>query len=303
MEQKLRFGVGILQHDPWEVQVKRWQSIEALGFDSVWLADHFVNFMNPNAPWYEAWTLLAALATVTSSIRIGTLVSSAPLRNPAVLARQALTVDHISNGRLDLGIGAGAPGEMDPVYRMTGIEDWPPRERVDRFREIVEIIDQCLRNRVSSYEGRYYQLKDTAMAPKPVQQPRPPITIGAMGSSMLKIAARYADTWNSYGGEWGAPPDVIVRDTKKRNELLDKYCADIGRDPKTIRRSLLIYGAEAETQFASEVNFLEIVKRYHEIGINEFIFFYPFFNQEHVPIFEKIAKNVIPKLRKNGITE
>ena len=224
MRQSISFGIVTLQHLPWKEEVKRWQLIENLGFDSVWLADHFVNYMQPNASWFESWTLLAALASQTNHIRVGTLVSSIPLRNPAILARQALTVDHISDGRLELGLGAGAPGDIDPVYSMIGIEDWKPSERVSRFQETVEIIDKCLRNRVTSYDGQYYQLKDVAMAPPPVQQPRPPITIGAMGPRMLKLAAKYADTWNSFGDEeWGAPPERIIENTRNRNELLDKY--------------------------------------------------------------------------------
>lgn len=276
--------------------VERWKFIEALGFDSAWVADHFVNYFQPNAPWFEAWTLLAALASHTSRIRLGTLVTSIPFRNPAVLARQALTVDHISNGRLELGLGAGVSGEIDPSYSMTGIEDWAPRERVARFREVVEIVDRCLRSQVMSYEGHYYHLKNTAMAPAPIQQPRPPLTIGAMGPSMLKVAARYADTWNSFGGEWGAPPDVILRNTQRRNEMLDKYCQQIGRDPKTLRRSLLIFGSEAETVFDSEEAFQEVVSRYRKIGITEFMLFYPH-AENQIPMFKRIAKHLIPRLR------
>lgn len=297
MNRALRFGVVTLQHLPWNQMVERWKFIETLGFDSVWVADHFVNYFQPNAPWFEAWTLLAALASHTSRIRLGTLVTSIAFRNPAVLARQALTVDHISNGRLELGLGAGAPAEIDPSYSMTGIEDRTPRERVARFREVVEIIDQCLRNRVTTYQGRYYQLKDTAMAPAPVQQPRPPITVGAMGPTMLQVAARYADTWNSFGGEWGAPPEVILKNTQQRMEMLDRYCRQIGRDPKTLRRSLLIFGSEAETVFASEEAFQEVVNRYRKIGITEFIFFYPHTDKQ-IPMFRRIAEHLIPNLRR-----
>ena len=197
MSNQLRFGIITLQSEPWEKMVALWQSIEKLNFDSVWVADHFINYMAPNEPWFEAWTLLSGLAAVTKRIRIGTLVTSNPLRFPAILARQALTVDHISGGRLELGLGAGASGVMDPVYRMTGIEDWAPPERVSRFREAVEIIDEALRNRVISYDGRYYKMNEASMAPAPIQSPRPPITIGAMGPLMLKVTAKYADTWNS----------------------------------------------------------------------------------------------------------
>ena len=297
MGQNISFGIATLQHLPWEKEVERWQLIENLGFDSVWLADHFVNYMQPNASWFESWTLLAALASKTSHIRIGTLVSSIPLRNPAMLARQALTVDHISDGRLELGLGAGAPGSIDPVYSMIGIEDWEPSERVTRFQETVEIIDKCLRNRVTSYDGQYYQLRDVAMAPPPVQQPRPPITIGAMGPRMLKLAARYADTWNSFGDEeWGAPPERIVENTRNRNELLDRYCREIGREPNSLRRSLLTFGADAAIAFRSPKDFEEVVERYQEIGINELIFFYPH-TEKLIPTFREIATQVIPTLR------
>ena len=157
MEQKPRFIVAAMQEVSWLEMVERWQYLEVAGLDGIMLADHFVNFANPTAPWYEAWTLLAALATQTRNIRIG-LLSAIPWRNPAFLARQAMTVDHISNGRLDLGLGAGAPGDVDISYAMTGTPDWPPKERVDRFRECVEVIDQLLRHHETTYSGHYYQI-------------------------------------------------------------------------------------------------------------------------------------------------
>ena len=294
MNQVPRFGVITVQNLPWAEQVERWQFIETLGFDSVWVADHFVDPHEPNSPWFEGWTLLAALASQTKRVRIGTLVSSIPLRNPAMLARQALTVDHISNGRLELGLGTGIP--WDPAYSMIGIDNWPPKERIARFREVVEIVDRCLRNKVTTYEGRYYQLKDAVMRPSPVQRPRPPITIGATGQSMLEITARYADTWNSVPGEWRAPLDTKLECTRRRNELLDEYCREIGRDPQTLRRSVLVFGSEAETVFHSTDAFAAVVKGYRDVGINEFIFYYPF-KHEQIPVFEQIAREVIPKLR------
>jgi alkanesulfonate monooxygenase SsuD/methylene tetrahydromethanopterin reductase-like flavin-dependent oxidoreductase (luciferase family) len=298
MSQRLRFGIVTFQNVPWEDLVKRWLSVEELGFDSVWVADHFVNYVNPSGPWLEAWTLLAALASQTSRIRIGA-ISSMPLRNPAVLARQALTVDHISNGRLDLGLGAGAQGSIDPSYRMAGIEDWAPSERVARFRESVEIVDQCLRNNVSNYDGRFFKLENTVMAPPPVQKPRPPITIGAVGQSMLSIAARYADTWNSLGGEFNSPPERILENLRRQNEFVDSYCLEIGRDPKSLRRSLLVWGSEALTVFDSDEAFKEVVERYSRIGVSEFMFFHPDIAPEiSSRAFKEIATEVIPELRK-----
>lgn len=292
----MSFQVATLQHLSWKDELKRWLQIESLGFDVVWLADHFVNYMNPTESWFESWTLLAALASHTTTIRIGTLVTSAPLRNPALLARQAMTVDRISGGRLELGLGAGASGEHDPVYAMTGIEDNGPAERVARFREQVEIIDQTLRNRVTSYNGKYYRLENTTIYPAPAQEPRPPITIGGMGKSMLKIAAQFGDRWNTIGGDFGAPPDVMVANVERQMKRVDAYCKEIGRDPRTLKRSLFVWGAEAQTAFMSEQHFIDIYERYRQVGIEELVFFYPFFDPRQIPMFEQIAQEVIPNL-------
>jgi alkanesulfonate monooxygenase SsuD/methylene tetrahydromethanopterin reductase-like flavin-dependent oxidoreductase (luciferase family) len=292
-----RFGIGVLQNLPWQELNKIFQKMDSSNFDSIWVADHFVNYANPTESWFESWSLLAALANTTSRIRLGTLVTSISLRNPAVLARQALTVDHISNGRLELGIGAGAPGTVDPSYRMIGIDDWPFQERVKRLKEQVEIIDKLLRNTKASYNGEFYNLEDVLMAPEPVQKPRPPITIAAHVKASLRIAAEYADTWVSFGADFGSPPEVVVEKTRKRNELLNKYCEKIGRNPESIGRALLIFGSEGGTAFASEDHFTEIVNRYTAIGINELIFFYPFFAPDQLSTLYNIAENTIPNLR------
>jgi alkanesulfonate monooxygenase SsuD/methylene tetrahydromethanopterin reductase-like flavin-dependent oxidoreductase (luciferase family) len=299
MEHKLRFVVGAIQDAPWPEMITRWQRVESMGLDGLMLADHFVNFAQPKAPWFEAWTLLAALATQTKTIRIG-LLTAIPWRNPAFLARQAMTVDHISNGRLDLGLGAGAPGAIDVSYAMTGTPDWPAKERVDRFREVVEVVNQLLRNQESSYAGQYYQLKGTIMNPLPVQQPRPPLMIGANGPRMLKIVAKYADTWNTFGGVDIKSPDEMLTLTRTRNAQLDEYCAEIGRDPTTLRRSVLFYTEEDYMKMYSLPGaFEEIVKRYREIGITEFMFFYPFVPMM-MPMFEQIVNEAIPRLRQEA---
>ena len=260
------------------------------------LADHFVNFANPGAPWFESWTTLAALATQTKTIRIG-LLSAIPWRNPAFLARQAMTVDHISNGRLDLGLGAGAPGCEDISYAMTGTPDWPPRERVDRFREAVEIVDQLLRNPETTYTGQYYQIQGTIMCPAPLQKPRPPLMIGGNRRRMLRIAAQYADTWNTFGGIEVQSFAEMIALTRERNRNLDEYCAEIGRDPSSLRRSVLLFTHEEyQRLYSTPGEFEEIVKRYLEIGISEIIFFYPFVPML-MPMFEHIVHEAIPRLR------
>lgn len=297
MDETIRFGVAVLQNMPFQELARLWRKFDSSSLDSSWIADHFVNYASPTDPWFEAWTALAGLASSTSRIRIGTLVTSIPLRNPALLAREALTVDHISNGRLDLGIGAGAPGNVDPTYRMIGIEDWPFKERTERFKEQVEIIDKVLQSKCTSYKGRYYHLDELLMAPEPIQKPRPPITVAAHTKPSLRIAAEYADTWNSYGSQFGAPPEVVVKKTKERIDFLDKQCEKVGRDPATVRRSLLIFGSEANTAFASDEQFAEIVNRYIAIGITELIFYYPFFAPDQIPNFERITNEVIPTYR------
>ncbi len=296
MDHKLRFVVAAMQEVPWPEMIARWQHLEACGLDGAMLADHFVNYAAPAAHWYESWTTLSALAAHTKTIRLGSF-SAIPWRNPAFLARQAMTVDHISNGRLDLALGAGAPGSEDISYAMTGTPDWPPKERVDRFREAVEIIDRLLRNPETTYTGRYYQLTGTIIQPPPIQKPRPPLVICGNQPRMLKIAAQFADTWNTFGGiDVKSSTDMLTL-TRERNSRLDEFCTEIGRDPSTLGRSVLIFTQEEYRKLYSLPGaFEEIVKQYQEIGISEIIFFYPFV-PELMPMFEHIVHEAIPRLR------
>src|SRR3990172_1818401 len=197
MDQRLRFGVTTRQDLSWPDLVKRWQYIEELVFDPVWLPDHIVSFSEPTHPLFESWTVLSALATQTSRIRIGVNVTNILFRNPVLLAKQIVTVDQISNGRLELALGSG---NAAPSYGMAGIDAGTVTERIDRLAEATELIDRLLRNDVTTYEGRYYQIKDAMMRPPPVQKPRPPLTIAAHRMSAMKIVAAFADTWDSFGG-------------------------------------------------------------------------------------------------------
>ena len=291
MVNKISFGMINLQKNLWEEEIRRWKHVEELGFDSVWIADHYCIYSQPTRPWFEGWTLLAALANVTKTIKIGTLVTSTFLRHPPMLARQAMTVDHISNGRLILGIGTGLPGS--PEFPMVGIPDYPAGERVRRFNEALEIIDQLLSNQsIKQYEGEYYQLVNSNIYPPPIQKPRPPIMIGAMGNKMLKTAVTFADTWNSFGGR-GLTPNQMFKKTAERNEKVDEFCLELGRDPKTLKRSLLIYGKEAFSLFKKEDNFTQYIDKYSKIGIEEFIFYYP--EKENLQkTLEKVAKDILP---------
>ena len=272
--------------------------VEDLGFDLATTADHFVDWNNPAVPWLEAWTVLAAAARETTRIRLATYVSQIPLRHPAMLARQALTVDHISGGRLEVGLGTGL--SIDPAYDMIGIPNWEPKERVARFAEYVEIVDRLLSNEKSSFEGRYYRVKDAAMNPRPVQRPRPPIVVAALGPVMLRHAARHADNWNSLS----FAPELrqAARRDGRAHRRIDDACAAIGRDPASLRRSYLMFDPASRATggriayYESEDLFVDMVGRLRELGISELGLYFPILPAQR-PAFEKIARDVIPKMK------
>jgi len=294
LSHELRFGIAFVPDTPWDEFVRRFLYIEELDFDIAGLGDHFAHFWFPSQLWFEAWALLSALAAQTSKIRIGPMVTPFTWRNPAFLAKQAVTVDHISHGRLELGLGAGV--RWDKNCEMTGIPNWSPRERVARLREYVEIVDQLLCNEVTNYDGRYYKIKEAVMSPRPVQEPRPPITIAAHKPRMLKLAARYADTWTTLGSA------ESLEEIRRRNGLVEEYCREIGRDPRTLRRSywLMWPGAEKEKglfgYYKSEDSFREMVRPLIDMGVAEVFLSYPY-RDEQLPMFEKIAREVISELK------
>lgn len=282
------FGICTDQNQPFEDLASRWQMFEELGFDSVWDCDHFNQPSQPTGPYFEGWTLLSALATYTQRIRIGVLVTSNTFRHPALLAQQATTVDHVSGGRLELGLGAGW---FAAEHQRLGLAFPEPAERVSMFREAVAVIDSLLRNDSTTFAGEHYQLNDAYVRPKPVQQPRPPITLGAHRSRMLRICAEYADAWNSFGS---------VAEIAERNRILDSHCADIGRDPLEIRRSFYGWASNLAAQglpdpWSSVDAFEEVVGVYLEAGINEFIMDQPGPHQQAV--LERVAAETIPRLR------
>jgi alkanesulfonate monooxygenase SsuD/methylene tetrahydromethanopterin reductase-like flavin-dependent oxidoreductase (luciferase family) len=271
-----RSGILILQNDPWPAILERAQRYESLGFDTVWVADSFVDPWEPSRPWLECWTLLAALAIGTSRIRLGPLVTHPTYRNPAVIARQAMTVDHISNGRLELGLGSGA-SEHDWTTT-TGGPSPRPRERVRRFQEMLEIVDLLLREERASYRGEQFSITDAWMRPGPVQRPRPPLSIAANGPKMVQLAARLADTWiteGAYTELWntGATFDDVVRVTRERGALLDRTAAELGRPPEAIRRAFLFgYSPAEDKPWRSVEAFREYVDAITELGFSEFVF-------------------------------
>jgi alkanesulfonate monooxygenase SsuD/methylene tetrahydromethanopterin reductase-like flavin-dependent oxidoreductase (luciferase family) len=295
---ELRFSVLVLPNVPWPELLRRCHEVEELGFDSIGLADHLVDWAGGKGPWFELWTHVAAVAQATSRIRLTTLVAQIPLRNPAHFAQQALTVDHISGGRLDVGLGTGLV--IDPSYRMMGIENWSTRERVARFGEYVEIVDRLLSQEETTFKGRFYEVDGAALRPRPVQSPRPPIMIAAMGPVMLRHTARHADIWNSIS--FAKTFEEQLEETRGRVAALDARCAEIGRDPATLRRSYLMFDAAARQSggrvnyYDSEEAFARMVEQVIALGITEIALYYPI-AEEQKPVFERIARNVLPAMK------
>ena len=293
VRQPVRFGIVRNQTLPWPVLAEQFRRFEALGFDSAWACDHFQRPSEPEAPYLEGWTLLGALATVTERIRLGLLVASNTFRHPALVAKMAVTVDHVSGGRLELGLGTGW---YEDEHRRFGLP-FPERpELVGRFEEAVQLLDAMLRQDLTTYDGRYYRLVAAPCRPGPVQRPRPPLTLGAHGPRMLRIAARYADRWNSYG---------TVEQIRERNARLDEACAEIGRDPSEIIRSFFAMAPRpmpgppgsrlAVDPWTSPEAFEEIYAAYQAVGIDEFLVDGP---QDHQwEVVERIAAEVLPRLR------
>jgi alkanesulfonate monooxygenase SsuD/methylene tetrahydromethanopterin reductase-like flavin-dependent oxidoreductase (luciferase family) len=298
MAHALRFHVLILPNVGWAELKARFIRLEELGFEVGALPDHFVDWTNPVVPWFESWTSLAAIAQATSSIRLTTCVTQIPLRNPAMLARQVLTLDHVSNGRIELGLGTGL--SIDPSYAMTGLPNWEPKERVDRFGEYVELVGRLLSQEVTTFEGRYYKVEGSMMNPRPVQAPRPPIMVAGLGQRMMRHAVHHADIWNSLS--FLPAFDDQLAETRTRCDAIDSLCEAAGREPRTLRRSYTMFDAQARPKggsivyYESTERFIDHVSRVVELGISDVGMYYPL-DRKQLSTFEAIATDVLPDLR------
>lgn len=279
------FGIQTIQTWTWPEMHERWVWFEEMGWDSLWMPDHFVPTANPEGPMFEAWTLLAALATHTKSARLGILVSSNTFRHPAMLAKQAVTIDHISNGRLELGIGAGWYIEE---HEMFGLEFPKTKILVEQYAEAVDLLDRYLSSDRTTFNGEYYTLQDAWNRPAPIQEPRMPLMLGAHGPRMIDIAAQYADTWNSRG----TPEEM-----RERNIRMDEACQRHDRDPGEVKRSMLYVVAQMpqEQPWESTDAFEDFVGRFSEAGVREFIFQPP--PADRLDIVERVATDILPNLR------
>ncbi|MGH9249429.1 MAG: TIGR03560 family F420-dependent LLM class oxidoreductase, partial [Acidimicrobiales bacterium] len=210
---------------------------------------------DPTGDIFEAWTLLAAMAEATSRTRVGCMVTGNTYRHPGVLAKAAVTVDHLSGGRLEFGIGASW---AENEHTMFDLEFGTVGERMDRLEEACQIIRSLWTQPRTTFTGRHYRIVDAIAEPKPVQQPYPPIWIGGSGRKRtLRIVAQYADVWNAAGGN----PEEVA----DLSAVLDQHCADVGRDPAQIRRTVQIRLPDKVDEA------LPLIEDYARVGITEVI--------------------------------
>ena len=269
------FGLDVAQHQlSWEEIRRRVRFAEDAGFAGVWLFDHFTAlYGDPEGPCLEGWTLLAALAAATERVRLGTLVTGITYRHPSVLAAQAITVDHASGGRLDLGLGAAWHARE---HRALGIAFPSTRQRVERLEEAVEVIRLLMTTDGATYDGRHYGLQDATYRPRPVQRPHPPLWIGAGGPRRtLPLAARVADVWHTFGD-----PAALAR----KSRIVDEHAQRAGRDPASIRRSTNVSLSQPIAAIRRDV------EQRAELGFDYLIASWPEQGQERVECFmEEVA--------------
>jgi F420-dependent oxidoreductase-like protein len=256
-----------------------WRIADEAGLDHVWDFDHLASIGDggPDRPIYEGWALQAAMAEATKRVRIGCMVTGNTYRNPALLAKLAVTVDHLSGGRLEFGIGAAWATIEHSMYGIEGLD-----HRVGRLSESLQIIKSLWTDDRTNFDGRYYKMTDAIANPKPIQKPYPPIWIGASGPSTIRLVARHADVWNIGGGE----PDRVSELTG----ILEEACTAIGRDSSEIRRSVQLRwdGGDAP-------KLVEQCAQYHELGITEQVIY---LDGEHPESVAAKLVEVLPDLRR-----
>jgi F420-dependent oxidoreductase-like protein len=274
----MRIGIDVSQHQlTWDALLERVGFAEEAGFDGAWVFDHFKPlYGDPNGPCLEGWTLLAALSAATTRIRLGALVTGATYRHPSILATEAVTVDHVSGGRLELGMGAAWFKEE---HHQLGVEFPGTAERIDRFEDAVQILKLLMTEDRVSFRGNHFELKHATYNPKPIQQPHPPLWIGASGARrMLPLVGRHADVWHSFGdpghlkGGW---------------TIVEEHAQKAGRDPKSILRSTNLSLSEDWDTVRTTG------ERLREAGVTYLIASWPADGKSRV---EEFVTNVMPAL-------
>jgi alkanesulfonate monooxygenase SsuD/methylene tetrahydromethanopterin reductase-like flavin-dependent oxidoreductase (luciferase family) len=292
----VRLGVVILPEHRWSIAADVWRRAEALGFAHAWTYDHLAWRSLRDGPWFGAVPTLAAAATVTTRMRLGPLVASPNFRHPLPFAREAITLDDLSGGRLTLGLGAGGTGWDATIL---GQAPWTLRERAERFAEFVTLVDRLLREASVSRTGRYYSVNEARTHPGCVQRPRIPFAIAATAPRGMRLAARHADVWVT-AGDPAAPPEPLgavegAAVVRTQMAMLDEACARIGRNPGSLPR-LVLSGPCLDGGLDSVETFRETLARYADVGVTDFVVHWPRPSPPYAgdpAVFERIVASVL----------
>ena len=266
----MRFGLDVSQHQlTWDELLERVRFAEGAGFDGAWVFDHFkALYGDPTGPCMEGWSLLAALAVATERIRLGTLVTGMTYRHPSILTAQAVTVDHLSQGRLELAVGAAW---FEQEHGELGVPFPSNRERARRLEEGVQVMKLLMTKDGADFDGRHVSLSNASYYPRPVQRPYPPIWIGASGPQLtLPIVGRHADVWHTFGS---------ARSVKRQAEIVDRAAEKAGRDPSSIVRSTSLSLSEGWDEVRSNIEALD------EVGVGYLTVSWPSEGKERLETF------------------
>ncbi|GLW49350.1 luciferase [Streptomyces sp. NBRC 14336] len=296
----MRLSTVILPVHRWGEGQKTWQHAQDLGFHTAYTYDHLSWRTFRDGPWFGAVPTLTAAAMATQSIRLGTLVTSPNFRHPVTLAKELITLDDISGGRVTLGIGAGGTG-FDATA--LGQDPWTPRERADRFAEFVPLLDRLLTQDAVSYEGDFYSAHEARNIPGCVQRPRLPFAVAATGPRGLRLAARHGQAWVTTGDPKlyeNGTPEQSVQAIRGQVERLSDACAEIGRDVGAMDKILLTgFTPDRATPLESLGAFVDFAGRHRELGFTEIVIHWPIPGSDFAAdekVFEQIAMEAVGQL-------
>ncbi|MEU9033611.1 LLM class flavin-dependent oxidoreductase [Streptomyces sp. NPDC048352] len=296
----LRLSTVILPVRPWhEGGRDQWERAERLGFHTAYTYDHLTWRTFRDGPWFGAVPTLTAAAAVTERVRLGTLVTSPNFRHPVTLAKDLMSLDDISGGRITLGIGAGGNG-FDATA--LGQEEWSPRERADRFAEFVPLLDRLLTEKALTHHGTFYSAQDARSIPGCTQRPRLPFAVAATGPRGVKLAASHGQAWVTAGDPkvFQGTPDQSLEALRTQYGRLEKALAEIGRDSDSIEKVLLTgFTPERSTMLASVDAFVDFAGRHRELGFTELVIHAPIPDSDFAAdeaVFERIATEALSQL-------
>ncbi|MFD5142401.1 LLM class flavin-dependent oxidoreductase [Streptomyces sp. NPDC058401] len=298
----LRLSTVILPVHRWhEGGRERWQRAEELGFHAAYTYDHLSWRTFRNGPWFGALPTLTAAATATERLRLGTLVTSPNFRHPVTLAKELISLDDISGGRITLGIGAGGNG-FDATVLGQG-QPWTPKERADRFGEFLPLLDRLLTEDSVSQRGTFYSAEEAFNIPGCVQRPRLPFAVAATGPRGLKLAARYGQAWVTTGDPKifdEGTPEQSVQALRGQVEKLGKACAESGRDVAELDKILLTgFTPDRGRPLESVAAFVDFAGRHQELGFTELVIHWPIPDSDFTAdqgVFEQIATEALAQL-------